>query len=379
VFGILQRHIFWSVLTACAAAAGLLVFVLMFGNALKELLGFMLSGQMPFGVFLKLLLLLVPYAAMYALPGGVLTGVLLVLGRMSAQNEVTAMRAAGLGLGFVARPILVLAALGVVASLGVNCHYMPRARLLYKQTLQDAVRAEPLRLIVPRTFVRDFPGVVVFVDRKNGNTVEDCWVALLDGQSRVKALLRAESGRVEYDAAENKLAARLFNVTTELRNEKDPEDFSEPGLVSRTEEVPLDLPLDNILGTRSVRQKLAWMTLPELLKARKAEEAKWAETGPERSGAWMQASMTIHEKISSAFGVLAFAVLAVPLGIRVSRRETSANLLVAALLWLAYYLCTMFIGWLDKVPSARPDLLQWAVPAAFLGLGLFLFRGVGRA
>ena len=99
---LLQRHIFKSVLFTCMVAAGVFAFVLIVGNALKDLLGYLLAGQLSLEAFLKLSVLLVPYVGVHALPIGMLTGVLLVLGRMSAQQEITAMRAAGLGLGFVA-------------------------------------------------------------------------------------------------------------------------------------------------------------------------------------------------------------------------------------------------------------------------------------
>lgn len=379
VLKILQRHIFGSVLATCGAALGLLIFVLMVGNALKDLLGYMLSGQLSVQVFLQLLVLLVPYVAAYALPGGILTGVLLVLGRMSAQNEVTAMRAAGLGIGFVARPVLIIGVLGVILCLAVNCYYAPVARSLYSRTIRETVRSDLDKLIVPRTFIRDIPGVVVFVDRKKGNRMEDCRVWILDKQARATKLIWAKSAVMDYSEDGNKLLLTLTNVTTEIRNEKNPEDFSEPGLMTPMDEVPLELSLEGIFAKQAWQQSTSRMTLAQLNEVKRRAEEKWAETGVvDRGGMWMKASMIIHEKISSAFGVLAFAVIGVPLGIRVSRKETSANLVVAAVLWLGYYLCMMFVGWLDKVPQARPDLLQWCVPVLFLSLGVFLFRRIGR-
>ena len=108
---LLQRHIFKSVLFSCAAAVGLFAFVLTVGNVVKDLLNYLVAGQLAPELFLKLLLLIPPFVLSYALPFGVLTGVLLVLGRMSAEHEITAIRSAGLSLRWGALPSLILAAL----------------------------------------------------------------------------------------------------------------------------------------------------------------------------------------------------------------------------------------------------------------------------
>ena len=62
---LIHRHIFANVALTCAAAVGLLGFVLMIGNALKDLLGYMLAGQIAPETFLKLLWLLVPFVVTY--------------------------------------------------------------------------------------------------------------------------------------------------------------------------------------------------------------------------------------------------------------------------------------------------------------------------
>ena len=92
---LIHRHIFANVVLTCGAAVGLFAFVLMIGNALKDLLGLVLTGQIGADTFVRLIGLLVPFVVSYALPMGMLTGILLVLGRMSSEREITALRASG--------------------------------------------------------------------------------------------------------------------------------------------------------------------------------------------------------------------------------------------------------------------------------------------
>jgi len=378
---LLHRHIFFSVLGSCAAAVGLFGFVLVVGNALKDLLQLVLGGQLAPDTFITLLLLLGPFVAAYALPMGVLTGVLLVLGRMSAQHEVTAMRASGLSFAYLARPILILGALAATVAALVNYEYMPRARALYKETLARAVQRNPLSFIVPKTFIRDFPGVVLYVGEKEGSVLRDVWMWELDKNSRVKRSGRATSGTVTFKDGEGRLVLTLHRVNIEVRKTDRLEDFSVPMAPYTAEEFPIELQLDSLFGKQSVRKKLAWMTLAELrgetdrlLTLEKAPDADLGKLRLER----MRVAYATNEKGATALAVFAFAVLAIPLGIKVSRKETSANLGLALALVMAYYFLTVCVGWLDGRPELRPDLLLWIPSLGFLGLAGWLFSRLGR-
>jgi lipopolysaccharide export system permease protein len=104
-----------------------------------------------------------------------------------------------------------------------------------------------------------------------------------------------------------------------------------------------------------------------------------AELRQAREREQMKVQITIHEKAAMAFSVLSFALFAVPLGIQVSRKETSANLGIALALALGYYFATIVAGWFDKYPEFRPDLLMWLPNVAFQALGIWMFRKVDRA
>jgi lipopolysaccharide export system permease protein len=370
---LLQRHILWNVLTACAVAVGLFAGVLLLGNAMKDMVGLLLAGQLTTWMGLHLLALLVPYVAAYALPMGVLTGVLLVLGRMSAQQEITAMRAAGLGVGWVARPILLLGVLGTLLTGVVNFEHMPQARTQYRALLADAVRQNPLSFLVPRTFIRNFPGVVIYAGERSDEALHDLWLWQVDRQDRVVAFGRAEVGRIVFDETTQRLLVTLERVAMEYRDPEAPEDFAPPPRTGAIESWPLEVELDALFGRAEARRKLDWLTLRELWAEHESRRAAGDEAGR------MQVAVTLHRKAATAVAVLAFAFLAVPLGIKVSRRETSANLGVALLLVMGYYFLTIVVGWLDRYPAWRPDLWAWLPTLLFLGLGGWLYRRVGQA
>ncbi len=377
---LLDRHIFTSVLFTCAAAVGLFAFVVMLPNVVRELIGPLMSGQIDFGLFAQLLGLLVPFAITYALPMGVLTGVLLTLGRLSADSEITAMRAAGIGVARIARPVLLLGAAAAALALYVNFESMPWARVQYHREFDAAIRADPLRVIVPKTFIREFPGCVLYVHEKDGPVLRDIWLWELDAQSRVKRLVRAESGTIHYDEKTNSLVPTLVHVKAEERDSENPEDFGKSPKapsVERSEQV--QIPLDRY-SKREERMKDDWLTYGGLRakQAKLAAETPAPEASKEHTRTRMKLAMVLQDKASLAFAVFSFALIAVPLGIKVSRRETSANLGLAVALVLGFYLLSAAVKSLDRHPEYRPDLLLWLPNVLFLALGAWLFRRIER-
>ena len=380
ILGILDRHIFKNVFLACLGAVGFFTFVMTAGNALKDLIGHFLAGRMSLGTTIELMLWLLPYAVMYALPMGILCGVLLVLGRMSAENEVTAMRAAGLSLVRIARPIYVLGGLGMVCALVVNVQFMPQARVKYKQELLHAIRTDPKLLIVPKTFIREFRRTVVYVGEREGDRIKDVWVWRLDPELRVTEMLRAESGTIAFNEEENSLVFTPVNAVVEHRPEKNPEDFKTDFQPSTFSSTSMTFSLEKLFGHQIVNTKPEWLTLPRLLGAIEAQKAP-APDGAEaaRVKTLTKLRMVLQDKLAMGVAVLTFVFIAVPLGIKVSRRETSANLGVAVALALSYYFLTVVVKWLDDYPQIRPDLWLWLPNVIFVVLGVWLMRRVQRA
>lgn len=379
---LLHRHIFINVAATCLAAVGLFTFILLLGNVLKDLLGYVLSGQLEFDSFLRLVGLLIPTMVSYALPGSILTGVLLVLGRMSSDREITAIRASGVSVAGISAPIFFLALLGVAGSLAVNFHFMPTSRLAYQQEFDQTIRRNPLSFIEEKKFIRDFRGIVLYVGEKKGdNALKDFWLWEVDSQGRARRFARADEGRITYDEKSNNLVLTVQRAQIEVRNEEDPENFASLAGAPAMERATFYLPLDRVTGgARATKPKPRWLTWSQLLEEwQRLGRPDPAVPAADRELQRMKVQIAFHEKCATAFSVLSFALLAIPLGIKVSRKETTANLGIAVALALGYYFATFVVNSFDNQPAFRPDLLIWLPNIGFQALGIWMFRKVDRA
>src|SRR5258705_12245872 len=86
-------------------------FVLMLARMLKQLSEMLVNRQVGLHVVGWFILLVMPYVLSFSLPMAMLAAALLVFGRMSADNEITAIRASGVGLGRVGSPVILRALL----------------------------------------------------------------------------------------------------------------------------------------------------------------------------------------------------------------------------------------------------------------------------
>ncbi len=384
VLNLLDRYIFKSVLFTCTAAVGMFAFIVIVPNIAKDLMAYVLAGQIPAATAAKLVLLLIPHAFTYALPMGMLTGVLLTLGRLSADSEITAMRAAGIGIVRATRPVILLAILAVSLGLYLNFDSMPRTRVEYYRSLAGAIRANPLSLIVPKTFIREFSGHVVYVGEKEGGLLQDIWIWELDAERRVVRFAHAESGRIDYAEEENAIIFTPLHVKVETRDPSHPESLAEPQLIASVEQwESLRFPLDGVFGRAgSVRYKQDWMTYPEIQVARARLAALPTPDDPAAAQQLardrLKIDLIFSDKFNTSLAVLSLALIGIPLGIKVSRRETSANFGVAVGLTLTYYLMTVLIKGLDRFPELRPDLLLWLPNLLFIAAGVWLMTRIER-
>ncbi|MEC9228126.1 MAG: LptF/LptG family permease, partial [Verrucomicrobiota bacterium] len=321
MLNLIHLHILREIALSAFLAMMLFVFVLLMGNALKDIVELVVAGQLRWVLFFKLIALLIPYVFAYALPLGMLTGTLLALGRLSSNNEITAMKASGLGLYQIVAPIFLVATIGVVAAVVVNLHYAPKARNAYKELMASAVTENPVSFIEAKRFINEFPGAVIYTGSRDGTNLEDIWFWKLDDKKRVELFIRGNKGRVEFREADNTLVLTLIDGTTEKRNPLSPEQFSSMSFdMLDFGELPFEWSLDEIFSRQSASgTKIKYMTFSQLLKLR--ESLLVAERGEGLSIDRLQAQFYLQKNFALSFSVFSLAIFGVPLALRTGRKE----------------------------------------------------------
>ncbi len=381
MLNLLHRHVLKEILLATGLAMGLFVFVLLMGNALRDVAELVAAGKLGVGVFFKLIALLIPYVAAYALPLGMLTGTLIALGRLSSQREITAMKSAGLSLYQIAAPVFLIAFIGMVLGVLINLHYAPKSRLAYKQLMASAVTENPVGFIEERRFIKEFPGYVIYMGGREGSTMKDFWIWELDEAKRVKLFLRAAEGELDYNEQGRELILTLKDGTAEQRSDENPEELGEQPVRSLFfGELPIALPLDQIFGEKGKRRRTRTkeMTFAQLMERRDAELLKEAETGASMTEDRLEVQMHVQKNFAMAFSVFSLAVFGVPLAIQVGRKETYANLGIALVIAMSYYFLIIMVTWMEEQPALRPDLLIWLPNLIFQAVGFWMIRKASR-
>ncbi len=381
-----QIYIFKSVVISSLLAVSLFVFVLLTGNAIRDVLGLLTAGRLSWGTFVELVLLLVPYVFSFALPLGILTGILIVLGRMSSRQEIVVLKAAGQSTWSIASPVIAVALLGAAVSSQINNYQAPEAFRRYRTLLLNVFREDPLRFIEVGKPIHEFPGYVLYILKKQGSRLENIWIWELDEKRRAVVLVRARHGEIGYDEASDSLVVTAKDGFAELRDRSNPDDLKRvPTTVSFRETDEVRLPLGRLPGGGPNFSKPAAFNLNELLEKRdfydrqlqRLESEPHSGEASDRSIAIekVKYQLQIHKNFAMAISVLSLGLIAIPLGIKVGQKETYANVALALALALFFYFLMSVVGWLGARPELRPELLIWLPNLVFQGAGLaFLVR-----
>ena len=378
---ILDRHVLTETAVAGGAATGAFVFVMVAGNILTQVSNAIASGRVTGWEGLELVGLLFPGVLPYALPLGMLTGVLMAFGRMSSQQELTAMKASGRDLGRIALPALLLAGGLAVLSAWLNLEVAPYSNTEYRRLLVGSAKDNPASVIVPGKLNRHFPGMVIRAAERDGEVLRDFWLWSVDDHGRLTQTIHAREARLARavsDKGEGILRVTLTDARLEKRQAGD-ENFARPSSFTTAGTTQLEFPASGIFKDgENFQRKLRWLTTSELLEAiDKGWQVAPDATRKEKERGRMVAMTQLMAHLAGAFSVFSLAFLAVPLAVRVGRSETFVNAAVALGVALSYYLLTSMAAYV-KDPDLRPDLLIWVPNLLVVGLAWFLLRRVSR-
>lgn len=169
--GILRSYILRLHLVPFLLGLGVVTFILEM-DALIQYMDLIVTRGVPVGVVAQIFLLSAGFVLAMSIPCAVLVAVLMTFGRLSQDNEITAMRAGGIN---VAQVLLApIGAAGVLAILLTlfNNHVLPEANHAFVNLMVDIGRMRPTVKLQEGVFITDFPGYTLLVQSVNGRTNE---------------------------------------------------------------------------------------------------------------------------------------------------------------------------------------------------------------
>lgn len=385
----LHAYLTRQVLAALALTVLVFTFVLLLAHVLKEVLVLLTHGHTSLSTVGEALALLVPFVLAFSLPMGLLTATLLVFGRFSADQELTAARASGLSLVALSSPILLLSvALSVVCG-WINLEVAPQCRVAYKRLLFRVATDASAALLPEGVFVKDFPGYVIYVGKKRREHLEDVWLCALKGD-QMASYLRAPRAKLVFDANHRPAGLTLFDaagsvyVETEGRWQPLPyaAEAFQPLDFGRQPRSPKEPKLNDMTFTQ-LRAKLRelerlWQHLPAAETSRSLSRDELRRLARSSFDPTTPVQVQMHRQVAFSFACVGFTLVGIPLGTRAHRRETTVGLALAVVLVLLYYSFIVLGQALDNRPDLAPHLILWLPNFIFQAIGAVLLWRANR-
>ena len=341
-------------------------FVLLIGKIL-QIIEMMVNKGISFLDVAQLLLFIMPSFLIFTIPISFLIAVLIGLGRLSADNEITVLRAAGMSLYQLFAPIgmaaffvmIITAAIGLIS---------PLTNQGSKNLLFEILQQKASIGIKERVFNDDFRGLVLYADRISNHG--DYMDGLLISDRRLTkepTTIVARRGFLVSNPQTMTITLRLLDgsihVVDPTYSKYKKTDFS-------SYDVNLDMKSAAPGGQTSVSKSSTDMTVDELLTNIERHDFLPHQI--------RDMIIELHKKFSIPLSCLVFAVLAVPFGIVHQRSGKSRGFTVGLSIVVLYYTLQLGGEALGETGKISPVLAVWS-PNLVLGtLGLYLFLRAAR-
>lgn len=300
----------------------------------------------------------IPHVLSFSIPISVLVASLLLFGRLSSDSEIVAMKASGMRLGEIVAPVVVWALGLSLICLLFTCFLGPSGHFANHKILKKIGVNNLSELLEEGTFIRDLPGLMIYVSRKEGNTVEDVLAYKVE-DGRIVRSIRAESGVIEANKKDQKLSINLRNVRIEDKGTEKSGGFSDDRYIN-AEYYPLKLDVEKIFKTEEATKNRDELYPAELLARIKENAAEYARNPAE--GYRIEHNKLMLEantRLALGFSCLTFALLGIPLGICSHRKESSIGLALSLAVVVGFYCFILLAEGVSENVAMRPELIVW--------------------
>jgi LPS export ABC transporter permease LptF len=301
---------------------------------------------------------MLPNFFMITIPMAVLVGVLLGLSRLAADNEIIAMRASGMGIGYFVRVSSIVAIFGTLLGLFNSMYVAPRANQAIL-AMDKALAVQASYEIEPRVFDEDFHNYVLYVQDVRSGTGAANWrqVFMADTTDPTTPLITTAASATVANDAGQELLMRLRDGARHETVAGQPQQYN-----ISTFDIT-DMPL-----APSQQSEGHLGRMDTAIYALHMNDLRARIHGPDGKRYLIE----LHKRFAYPAACLVLMLVAVPLGFT-SRRGGKSSAWVATLALVIIYYSLSLIGIaLGKQNWISAFLAVWMANLLFAAGGIFL-------
>ena len=359
---ILRNYLLSECVIPFFIALSVLTCIFLLGN-LVQLANLVINKGVSLLVIGKIFLLYIPVLLGYTLPLAILVGIILALSRLSADNEIVAIRACGIHLRRMLFPLIFI---GVIFSLFLfllSDRIIPFAYQEQRVMLKTLGSQNPTALLEPGVFINAFDKQILFIHKIVDNKMFNVTIYQPQPDGKPTRTIIASRGEFTPVPGEDKVKLKLINGISDEQDAKNPNRFYKLNFENFF--ITLNLAQDQ----KKFDKKPKSMSLKELL----AEKARLDQLLVDTSSFETE----YYRKISWSFAPLVFVLLGFPLAVITNRRAKTANVFLAVCYAAGYYLLFLGCEALALQHAAPPGFIMWLpnvagiIAAVYLNFKLF--------
>ncbi|MGE3277173.1 MAG: LPS export ABC transporter permease LptF [Vicinamibacterales bacterium] len=363
---ILDRYIIREVIPPFLLALLVFTFILIIPFII-DLAEQMIAKGVPWDTLLFLMVTLLPQALGLTIPMALLIGILVALGRLSADRETIVMMACGVSPVRLFRPIAILGAIAWAATSWVMIDAIPDANQAYREETLRIVQDRAEQEVRARVFFEDFPNIVLYVGEvaPGGGG----WQDVVAADTRVQnqpILYVARRGRMIVDRENKTIQMALEDGARHTARRDDPATYE----VLRFDSMLVSLDPSTVFPRQGPARGDRELSISEL-------QARIAEFEAQGISPHNQV-MEIHKKFSIPIACLVFALVGLGLGLTNRRDGKLASFVLGIGVIFVYYVIMFTAQAMTKGQMVPAWLAMW-IPDLVLGaVGVLLLASRGR-
>jgi lipopolysaccharide export system permease protein len=357
---LLDRYIFIELLSPFLVSLGALCFV-MLTRELLRLVELLVSKGVGLFAVLKVFAHLLPSFLVLTLPIAGIIASITAFGRLSFDKELVAMRAAGLSLLRLSRPVFLFALLVFGLTLWLAQWGQPWSSTNLKKVALNLLRDQLVLALERGTFNEPIPKMMIYVSDL-GEEQQSTGIFISDERNADEPrVIVARQYRVLIEAATNQVALRLHDGVIHSR----------PDAIDEYQRIAFssyDLKLSlNQSGYTATEERPSY----EAIMAQLAQSQGRDPTALRRL-------MEHYKDLAFPTASLVFCILGVPVGIVSKRSGRIGGFAVGVLVVILYYVLNVGCEFLVTTTAISPFVGAWLPNAIFAVVTVVWFRKMSR-